>query len=75
MDIEERAEKWAAGYCRERYGVSDPTGMDQEDLVRAYLAGSAQTQKDYVASEGYGDYARDRAWDRPFALGPGQPAL
>lgn len=49
MDIEDRAEKWAADYCQERYGVSEPTGMSQEDLIAAYLAGSAQTQKDYVA--------------------------
>ena len=40
-DIEERAEEWA----------ENNTGCEAEKLiaVAAYLAGSAQTQKDYTA--------------------------
>jgi hypothetical protein len=46
MDIEERAEKWAREYAREHaYGV---VGFSEADLIAAYLAGSAQTQADYV---------------------------
>lgn len=41
MDIEERAEKWA----------NENTSCEAESLIAiaAYLAGSAQTQSDYVA--------------------------
>lgn len=45
MDIEERAEKWAKIYLTEDH--DDKT--HEEDLVAAYLAGSQQTQKDYLA--------------------------
>lgn len=46
-DIEERAEKWARDYGREQ-GTSTPD-FGADDLIAAYLAGSAQTQADYVA--------------------------
>jgi len=45
MTIEERAEKWAREYAREMGGGE----FTEQDLVGAYLAGSEQTQKDYVA--------------------------
>ena len=45
--IEELAETWAHLYALEHnYGI---VGFTETDLVNAYLAGSAQTQKDYVA--------------------------
>jgi hypothetical protein len=54
MDIEERAEKWAQEYIAEY----DPHIQTQDqlrlNLVDAYLAGSAQTQRDYARSSGYG---------------------
>jgi len=48
MDIEERAEKWAREHAAEN-DLSDFGPGIEEELVKAYLAGSAQTQKDYVA--------------------------
>jgi hypothetical protein len=42
MDIDERAEKWA----REYLGMCDCPR--RQDLIAAYLAGSAQTQADYA---------------------------
>ena len=48
MDIEERAEKWAKEYEAEKR-LPSWTGFDVADLIAAYLAGSAQTQRDYVA--------------------------
>lgn len=47
MDIEERAEKWAEEYIRRAYNDSKDTSF-KLDLIQAYLAGSEQTQKDYV---------------------------
>ena len=48
-DIEELADRWA----REYIGEHDPHIETQEqlrlNLIDAYLAGSAQTQRDYVA--------------------------
>ena len=47
MDIEECAEKW----CRE-YMETDsdtPRHMYLRDMIAAYMAGVAQTQKDYAA--------------------------
>ena len=47
--IEERAEKWAHDYVSEHaYGI---VGFGYQDLVNAYLAGAAQTQKDYTAHD------------------------
>lgn len=46
--IEERAEKWAREY-EEQANLPAYTGFATEDLIAAYLAGSAQTQRDYVA--------------------------
>jgi hypothetical protein len=47
--IEERAEKWAAEYI----GEFDPHIETQDqlklNLIDAYLAGSAQAQRDYTA--------------------------
>jgi len=42
MDIKDRAEKWALEYR----GMCDCPR--RQDLVAAYLAGSAQTQADYT---------------------------
>lgn len=46
-DIEERAEKWAREHAKEQ--DSELLSWLEPHLVAAYLAGSAQTQKDYVA--------------------------
>ena len=46
MDIEERAEKWVNEH------VDNPGALTPETrqlLVDAYLAGSAQTQRDYLS--------------------------
>ena len=49
-DIEERAEKWAKEYEAElEEKLPSWTGFNVADLIAAYLAGSAQTQRDYVA--------------------------
>lgn len=48
MNIEDRAEKWA----RERTQQNDLSDFGpgvEEELMAAYLAGSAQTQADYSA--------------------------
>jgi hypothetical protein len=50
MNIEERAKTWADEYQEMSEDYEDTFS---EALVRAYLAGSAQTQADYNAS-GYG---------------------
>jgi hypothetical protein len=47
-DIEERAEKWAREKLAEEHADSYLEGVFPW-LVAAYLAGSAQTQKDYTA--------------------------
>lgn len=47
MDIEGRAEKWAREYARD-HGTFTPD-FGEDDLMAAYLAGSAQTQADYTA--------------------------
>lgn len=49
MDIEERAGKWAREYKSE---YSDVEGFAEADLIAAYLAGSAQTQRDYTVDPG-----------------------
>jgi hypothetical protein len=49
-DIEERAEKWAEDYIMD----NDMPGRYKtwkNSLVTAYLAGVAQTQKDYTAPQ------------------------
>jgi hypothetical protein len=46
MDIEDRAAKWARDYAREQGTYTPDFGED--DLIAAYLAGSAQTQRDYA---------------------------
>lgn len=46
MDIEERAEKWAREHARDNDLTDFGPGI-QEELVKAYLAGSGQTQADY----------------------------
>jgi len=49
-DIEERAEKWVDEYSHG--GVIKGAACEKgwrADLIAAYLAGSAQTQRDYVA--------------------------
>lgn len=46
--IEERAEKWAHEYMVSETVRDDLTSYEQ-DLIAAYLAGSAQTQADYSA--------------------------
>ena len=48
MDIEDRARKWLA----DEYLMdpdSDSEIYSAADMISAYLAGSAQTQKDYTA--------------------------
>ena len=47
MDIEDRAAKWAREY--DPGDDTDPYGFTEQDLIAAYLAGSAQTQADYTA--------------------------
>ena len=47
-DIEERAEEWASDYEMNNDLTDFGPGI-AEVLVIAYLAGSAQTQRDYVA--------------------------
>lgn len=47
MDIEDRAAKWAREYS-DNHKSADVEGYSIEDLIVAYLAGSAQTQKDYA---------------------------
>jgi hypothetical protein len=44
-DIEERAEKWVTQYEEQ---AEDHEDTFHEALVRAYLAGSSQTQSDYA---------------------------
>ena len=46
-DIEERAEKWAEDYIRDN-DMPEWYGAWKDSLIAAYLAGSAQTQEDYV---------------------------
>lgn len=48
MDIEDRAAKWAREY-EEQANLPAYTGFTTDDLIAAYLAGSARTQRDYVA--------------------------
>lgn len=48
MDIEERAEKWADDWANDPFNDC-PGRSNRDDLIEAYLAGSAQTQADYVA--------------------------
>lgn len=55
MDIEERAERWARKHAQEN-DLSDYGPGIEEELIAAYLAGSAQTQRDYVAH-----YSRETA--------------
>jgi hypothetical protein len=56
MDIEDRAEKWARDHAPTRLnGIDQPPEHHHQlvEIIRdAYLAGSAQTQKDYVAHFG-----------------------
>lgn len=47
MDIEERAEKWAREHAA-THDLSDYGPGIEEELIAAYLAGSAQTQADYA---------------------------
>jgi hypothetical protein len=47
MDIEDRAERWAREYS-DGHKSADVEGFSVDDLIAAYLAGSAQTQKDYA---------------------------
>jgi len=47
-DIEERAARWADD--RPETHALETDGYTREDLIAAYLAGSAQTQKDYTAN-------------------------
>jgi len=51
VDIEDRAEKWAAEYIeKHQLDEANITYIGIENvLTEAYLAGSAQTQRDYVA--------------------------
>lgn len=55
MDIEERAEKWVNKYLAEHpnHFIYDHNRLD---MIQAYLAGSAQTQADYLA------WAREKGW-------------
>jgi hypothetical protein len=46
MDIEERAERW----FREEHGDHEGP-FCREEMLAAYLAGSAQAQKDYTAHD------------------------
>lgn len=46
--IEERAEKWVEEYM---IGKDYIQTSWKRDLIAAYLAGSAQTQKDYLNSQ------------------------
>lgn len=46
MDIDDRAEKWADAHSVDVQRLEE---FFREDLVAAYLAGSAQTQRDYTA--------------------------
>jgi hypothetical protein len=55
VDINERAEKWAKEFAIMRaneHGEDDVWpewyGFNRDDLITAYLAGSAQTQRDYA---------------------------
>ena len=51
MDIEERAEKWAkTGLDELGFHSEGPYSIQEmkEACIQAYLAGSAQTQKDYI---------------------------
>lgn len=55
MDIEDRAEKWVNEH------VNDPGTLTPETrrlLVEAYLAGAAQTQRDYLSYFGAQGVAR-----------------
>lgn len=45
-DIEERADKWADEHIRDN-DMPEYYEAWKESLIAAYLAGSAQTQKDY----------------------------
>jgi len=55
MDIEERAEKWARdNWPDEAYEGPYSLQEVREACAEAYLAGSAQTQADYVAHYGGG---------------------
>jgi hypothetical protein len=47
MDIEDRAERWAREHAAETDLTDFGPGI-HEELVAAYLAGSAQTQRDYA---------------------------
>jgi hypothetical protein len=47
MDIEDRAEQWARQYEAAK-DLPSWTGFGLDDLIAAYLAGAAQTQKDYA---------------------------
>jgi hypothetical protein len=53
MDIEERAERWARDHVPTRLDgatLASNLVIQWTELLRdAYLAGSAQTQRDYVA--------------------------
>jgi len=49
MDIEERAEKWAREHIHEMYIRADGITRWEQNLIEAYLAGSAQAQADYAA--------------------------
>ncbi|HEY6018467.1 MAG TPA: hypothetical protein VIY48_00770 [Candidatus Paceibacterota bacterium] len=53
MDIEDRAAKWADSHIETSDHPADCLHDARQDLIAAYLAGSAQTQADYAAS-GYG---------------------
>jgi hypothetical protein len=46
MDIEDRAERWAREHTQAN-DLSDFGPGIEEELITAYLAGSAQTQADY----------------------------
>lgn len=49
MDIEERAQKWVGSYDSGMTGDWPDLLFTSEDMIAAYLAGSAQTQADYTA--------------------------
>jgi hypothetical protein len=49
-DIEERADKWAEDYIRDN-DMPEWYETWKDTLITAYLAGVAQTQKDYTAPQ------------------------
>jgi len=54
-------------------GGGPPFGQD--DMQEAFEAGYKLAASRYVSDEDdypSNSYAKDRGWDRPFALGPGQ---